>query len=40
MKKFLALAMTLVMALSLVACGGQKAEEQAQQGEDLLKELF
>ncbi len=29
MKKFLALAMTLVMALSLVACGGAKTEEQA-----------
>lgn len=33
MKKFLALALSLVMALSLVACGGSSTEEPADEGE-------
>lgn len=33
MKKFLALALSLVMALSLVACGGSTTEEPADEGE-------
>ena len=33
MKKFLALLLALVMMLSLVACGGEKAEESAEAAE-------